>query len=238
MLMRKKILKILILLIFALSINKYSLNIFADSSKVKTSTIKNDSTILDGEIGEWDPTLSDNPNFDGVTEIEGSIPNENEYYTISVTVPVNMEFYVLPSSSSALGNFYSPTYNIKNNGSKTLITQISCFGEGDNSEIGEEHAPLYVEKVVAKDGKTQIELRLNAIDNLKQNTIVKDVDLTNKNLENNPETLYELHANEVKGIKFEASKWDLPQIETDKESAMSNFRASFIFAIKQQNTGQ
>ena len=149
-----------------------------------------------------------------------------------------MEFYVLPSSSSALGNFYSPTYNIKNNGSKTLITQISCFGEGDNSEIGEEHAPLYVEKVVAKDGKTQIELRLNAIDNLKQNTIVKDVDLTNKNLENKPETLYELHANEVKGIKFAASKWDLPQIETDKESAMSNFRASFIFAIKQQNTGQ
>lgn len=235
--MRKNKIKFFILLTLALYISKYPLDIFANPSN-DNSLNHNQSTILDGEIGEWDPTLSDNPNFDGVTEIEGSIPNENEYYTISVTVPVNMEFYVLPSSSSALGNFYSPTYNIKNNGSKTLITQISCFGEGDNSEIGEEHAPLYVEKVVAKDRKTQIELRLNAIDNLKQNTIVKDVDLTNKNLENKPETLYELHANEVKGIKFAASKWDLPQIETDKESAMSNFRASFIFAIKQQNTGQ
>ena len=26
---------------------------------------KNDSTILDGEIGEWDPELDDNPDFDG-----------------------------------------------------------------------------------------------------------------------------------------------------------------------------
>ncbi len=67
--------------------------------RCKTSTIKNDSTVLDGEIGEWDPNLMIililmNPELD---EIDGNIPTEDEYYTISVTVPVNMEFMYYPN---------------------------------------------------------------------------------------------------------------------------------------------
>ncbi|MEI3045114.1 MAG: hypothetical protein V8T82_05145 [Romboutsia timonensis] len=38
--------------------------------KLRHTIIKND-TILDGEIGEWDPTLDDNPDFDGF-EIDGN----------------------------------------------------------------------------------------------------------------------------------------------------------------------
>ncbi len=53
--------------------------------------------------------------------------NEDDYYTISVTVPLNMEFYVLPNSQLAMGNFYSPTYTIKNNGSKNISVNISSF---------------------------------------------------------------------------------------------------------------
>ncbi len=37
--------------------------------------IQNESTILDGEIGEWDPTLNDNPNFnEEELEVDGHIP--------------------------------------------------------------------------------------------------------------------------------------------------------------------
>ena len=118
MLMRKIKFKILILLIFVLSMNKYSLDIFADTPSPdapNTKPIKNNSTVLDGEIGEWNPTLDDKLDF-SKNEVDGHIPNIDEYYTISVTVPLNMEFMVLPNSTRPFGSFFSPIYNIKNNG--------------------------------------------------------------------------------------------------------------------------
>lgn len=86
--MRKKIkFKSLILLIFVLSTSRYSLDIFADTSSENSLVTENKSTILDGEIGEWDPEITDKPNFNKSNlEIDGNIPNEENYYTISVTV--------------------------------------------------------------------------------------------------------------------------------------------------------
>ena len=109
MFMRKIKFKILILLMCFISINQYSLNVFADTpsddipsvntpstENTNSPTNKNNSsTVLDGEIGEWDPRLDDdNPDFNNpeLDEIDGHIPTEDEYYTISVTVPLNMEF--------------------------------------------------------------------------------------------------------------------------------------------------
>lgn len=34
-----------------------------------------------------------------------------------------------------------------------------------------------------------------------------------------------------KGIKFYSDRWELPQVENNKEKAMSNFNAGFIFSI-------
>lgn len=231
MLMRKKI---LILLIFALSINKYSLNIFADTSKVKTSTIKNDSTILDGEIGEWDPELDDNPDFDGF-EIEGNKPEDGDYYTISVTVPVNMEFYVLPNTRLPDGSFYSPMYTIKNNGSKNLSVSLDSFVRED-SNIDDLSTPLYIERINSKDNRTQMELKMYGVEDFNRDEIDeiidKEIDLTKINqLSDTEKKLYELGANEKKGIKFYSDRWELPQVENNKEKAMSNFNAGFIFSI-------
>ena len=80
MFMRKIKFKILILLMCFISINQYSLNVFADTpsddipsvntpstENTNSPTNKNNSsTVLDGEIGEWDPTLDDNPDFNMV----------------------------------------------------------------------------------------------------------------------------------------------------------------------------
>ena len=230
MLMRKKILKILILLIFALSINKYSLNIFADTSKVKTSTIKNDSTILDGEIGEWDPELDDNPDFDGF-EIEGNKPENGDYDTISVTVPVNMEFYVLPNTRLPDGSFYSPMYTIKNNGSKNISVSIDSF-ERDGETLDSDTVPLYIESLTAYDNKTQMELKLCGVEDLSTTQVNKKVDLWRLGeLTQEEKKLYSLSANETKGIKFHSERWELPERECNKKKAMSNFTASFIFSI-------
>ena len=236
--MKKIKFKILILLIFALSTIQYPLDIFADTPSenppVENPPVtRNESTILDGEIGEWDPELTDNPNFDeSGLEVDGNIPNKDEYYTISVTVPLNMEFYVLPNSHLARGSFFSPRYTIKNNGSKNISVAIDSFNL--ESEVKDDNTtPLYVEKVDSTDDKTQIELKMCAIQDLDQFWEVEEgIDLTNLGgLASSKKELYTLSANEEKGVKFDSEKWELPEVVSNKDKAISNFSAGFVFSI-------
>ena len=249
MFMRKIKFKILILLMCFISINQYSLNVFADTpsddipsvntpstENTNSPTNKNNSsTVLDGEIGEWDPTLDDNPDFNNpeLDEIDGHIQTENEYYTISVTVPLNMEFMVLPNSQSAFGNFYSPVYTIKNNGSKKISVNLSSFERQNNIASSNDTTPLYVEQINPTDNKTQMELRMCAIEDLNDGRINKEIDLTKlSTLSPQDKELYVLNSNQEKGIKFAADDWELPQFASNKENAMSNFTSSFVFSIK------
>lgn len=187
---------------------------------------------LDGQIGEWDPTDNDAPNFEEPNlEIDGNKPEQNDYYTISVTVPLNMEFYVLPNSQLPFGSFFSPEYEITNNGSKTLEVKINKFGEPDpKMKLASDETKLVVGKVNPGDGITQMELKLLAIDTLDKNNN-KEIDLTDENLSVNGK-LYELTKNETKKLKFSAERWELPQMESNKDKAISNFTARFEFSIK------
>lgn len=224
MFMKKFKFKMLIVMIFVLSLNQHSLDIFADKPT------QNESTILDGEIGEWDPDLNDNPNFDN-EEVDGHIPKENEYYTISVTVPVNMEFLVLHSSQLVFGKFISPMYTIKNNGSKNISVSIDSF-ERDGETLDSDTVPLYIESLTANDNKTQMELKLCGVEDLSTTQVNKKVDLWRLGeLTQEEKKLYSLSANETKGIKFHSERWELPERECNKKKAMSNFTASFIFSI-------
>ena len=255
--MRKFKFKILMILILFISINQDLLDIFADTKSVNTSSSaipiistpntqtpssstneNNKSTILDGEIGEWDPELSDKPDFNEENlELEGNKPQPNDYYTISVTVPLNMEFYVLPNSQLALGSFYSPIYSVKNNGSKDISVKINSF-EAENITTDSDAAPLYVEKLNDKDGKTQIELKLCSVEDLDTWwEVSKEIDLTEINeLQDSDKELYVLSANETKGIKFSSERWELPQNEAHKDKAISNFRAGFVFSVVRPET--
>lgn len=231
--MRKIKFKVLVILISIISINKYSLDIFADTvSRNTQNTPVNNTTILDGEIGEWDPTLNDKLDF-SKHEVDGKIPNTVEYYTISVTVPLNMEFMVLPNSQSAFGNFYSPVYTIKNNGSKKISVNLSSFERQNNIASSNDTTPLYVEQINPTDNKTQMELRMCAIEDLNDGRINKEIDLTKlATLSPQDKELYVLNSNQEKGIKFAADDWELPQFASNKENAMSNFTSSFVFSIK------
>lgn len=249
--MRK--LKILIIAILFISINKHPLDIFADIISDNTSSNStpvisiadtqtttnenNKSTMLDGEIGEWDPNLDDKPNFDkDDLEIDGNKPTQNDYYTISVTVPLNMEFYVLPNSDLAIGSFFSPTYKIKNNGSKDISVSINSFNQDNNtSNTDNDTAPLYVEETIDNDNKTQIKLEMCSVEDLDTWWQVnKKIDLTKlDSLNDEQKKLYNLSANESKGLKFDSRRWELPQNETNKPKAMSNFNAGFVFSVVQ-----
>ena len=243
--------KILIISILFISINQHSLYIFADTisfnkSSYNTPVISiddtqtiiplnnenNNSTVLDGEIGEWDPENKDKLDFNNSLEIDGHKPTENDYYTISVTVPLNMEFYVLPNSNLALGSFFSPTYKIKNNGSKNISVKINSF-EMQNTRQDNDTAQLYVEKLNSKDNKTQIELKMCAINTLDTlSEVTKEIDLTEVGQFNDSDKeLYVLSKNETKGVKFYADRWELPQNEANKEKAISDFNAGFVFSV-------
>nr|WP_317331069.1 hypothetical protein [uncultured Romboutsia sp.] len=230
--MRKYKLKYLTL-ILALCIVSNSFDIFADTPNNQG----NSSTILDGEIGEWDPSINDKPDFSDFNDadLEGSKPTEGQYFTISATVPISMEFMVLPSSYSKLGSFFSPTYKIKNNGSKTLVVKLASFNEDTSKPIDEEkHAKLFIEKVKNYDERTQMELKLGTLDDTYWYDFSKEVDLTKINSLNDEEKiLCELSMNQEKNIKFNSEKWERPENEVLKKSAMSNFTATFEFAIKE-----
>ncbi|MCF0147159.1 MAG: hypothetical protein HUJ77_02045 [Clostridium sp.] len=227
--MKKNKLKyiIFILVLFIANIPYYT---FAETTNNNTNTTPN--TILEGEIGEWDPNMDDAPDFSEITDIEGSIPNEGEYVTISVTVPIAMEFYVLPHSNLAFGSFYSPEYTIKNNGTKTVVAKINSFSM-ENSEESDTNTPLYIEKVVGGDGKTQMELGMCEVKSLDSTGKLKRVDLTQiDNLRDENRILCELQTNEMKKVKFVSDNWELPQFESNKDTASSSYIVGFEFSIK------
>lgn len=237
--MKKIKFKVLGAIILALGINIYSLDIFANpttKNNASGNSIEEESdqditsgyyksTILDGEIGEWDPI--DNPRFNDVEEIEGNIPQK--YYTISATVPITMEFYVLPNSHLVNGSFFSPTYTIKNNGTKSISVNIKSFKSKENNSLIQDKSTttLYIEPVDSTDKQTQMELSICSIDLLTKR-IIKKIDLTNFK---NPEKLCVLGTNEEKGVKFLSTKWELPQNVSNKKKALSNHKIVFEFYI-------
>lgn len=217
-----------LILILALCMAKNPLDAFANTG--------NSNTILEGEIGLWDPYESDKPDFNGIadTDIEGKIPTADKYFNIiSVTVPIDMEFMVLPSSTSAFGSFYAPKYTIRNNGRIPVVAKIKSF-EMDNSNANADTTPLHIEKVVGGDGRTQMELNICTLDDSNPNNIDKEIDLTRiKSLNENERTLYDIGANDVKQVTFKSTKWEIPKYESKKDNAISSYTAIFEFSAKQ-----
>ena len=246
--MKKNKLKTLILML-TLCVATSTLNISKTTSATSGENTTNPAnTILDGEIGEWDPTIKDNPNIGDdekapdftigegsqITEIEGTIPNSSEYFTISVTVPVEMEFEVFPSSYLAFGSFFSPTYEIKNNGSKTVVAKIASFERDENEVLGANETPLYIEEVVGGDGRTQMELNIGTVHPILQNQLTKEVSLIGlAELNDDERTLHVLEKNETGKIKFSSNRWEIPEYESKKKSAVSSYTAGFEFSIKE-----
>ncbi|MDU7536912.1 MAG: hypothetical protein E7K67_07925 [Peptostreptococcaceae bacterium] len=221
-----KLLKNFILILLVIIINTSPLDVFANPPSEDDGVYKNKSTILDGEIGEWDPGISDKPNFnDTEVEVDGKLPEEGKYYTISVTVPLNMEFIALNHNT-----FYSPVYTIKNNGSKNISVKLSTFSRKKNTTLNDENTvPLYVEKVNRDDNRTQIELKMCTIEDLNNSVKVnKEIDLTNLTEETE---LYRLSANQKKGVTFDSKRWDIPKITSENGKATSDFICNFIVSI-------
>ena len=218
------------------------------------------SVELDGGIGEWGPDKDKNlPNFNG-TEGSEKLDVDNtlqkgEYFTISATVPLNMEFLIKnenKNGSSPNGKFITPYYKVINNGSHKLKVHFESF-EYANSKttktsdlVKEELEKLYVVDNPTR-GNKQVEMKLNLTYDRPSNSYLKRIDLipTNsptitsrllKSSNSVAQELGELDPNEQARLYYGSDLWESPKSENVTKGVEANFNLKLAFSIDGKTT--
>lgn len=218
------------------------------------------SVELDGGIGEWGPDKDKNlPNFNGT---EGSekpdVDNElqkGEYFTISATVPLNMEFLIKnenENGSSPNGKFITPYYKVINNGSHKLKVHFESFEYATSSTtktsglITEKLERLYVVDNPTPNNN-KVEMKLNLTYDRPSNSYLKRIDLipTNsstitsrllKSSNSVEQELGELDPNEQARLYYGSDLWESPKSENVTKGVEANFNLKLAFSIEGKTT--
>ena len=215
---------------------------------------------LEGGIGEWGPNKDNSlPNFNEAessdkTEIDNKL-QEGQYFTISATVPLKMEFLIQNRNENGLaseGKFITPYYKVTNNGSHKLKVHFESF-EYANSKttktsdlVKEDLAPLYVVSQPEKNNK-KVEMKLNLTYDRPSNSYLKRIDLipTNsptitsrllKSKKTNEEMLGELDPNEQARLYYGSDLWETPKSEGINKGVEANFNLKLAFSIDGKTT--
>ena len=219
------------------------------------------SVELDGGIGEWGPDKDKNlPNFNG-TEGSEKLDVDNElqkgqYFTISATVPLNMEFLIKnenENGSSPNGKFITPYYKVINNGSHKLKVHFESFEYATSSTtktsglITEKLEKLYV-----VDNPTQnnnkVEMKLNLTYDRPSNSYLKRINLvppensstiTSRLLKSSnsvEQELGELDPNEQARLYYGSDLWETPKSENVTKGVEANFNLKLAFSIEGKTT--
>lgn len=215
---------------------------------------------LEGGIGEWGPDKDSSlPNFNGATGSEKlDVDNkleEGQYFTISATVPLNMEFLIKnenKNGSSPNGKFITPYYKVTNNGSHKLKVHFESF-EYANSKttktsdlVKEELEKLYVvDNPTPKNN--MVEMKLNLTYDRPSNSYLKRIDLipTNsptitsrllKSSNSVAQELGELDPNEQARLYYGSDLWESPKSEGITKGVEANFNLKLAFSIEGKTT--
>ena len=218
------------------------------------------SVELDGGIGEWGPDKDKNlPNFNG-TEGSEKLDVDNalqkgEYFTISATVPLNMEFLIKNRNENGLsseGKFITPYYKVTNNGSHKLKVHFESF-EYANSKttktsdlVKEDLEPLYVVSQPEKNNN-KVEMKLNLTYDRPSNSYLKRIDLipinsstiTSRLLKSSnsvAQELGELDPNEQARLYYGSDLWETPKSEGINKGVEANFNLKLAFSIEGKTT--
>lgn len=216
------------------------------------------SVELDGGIGEWGPDKDKNlPNFNGTekTDVDNAL-QEGQYFTISATVPLNMEFLIKnenENGSSPNGKFITPYYKVINNGSHKLKVHFESF-EYANSKttktsglVKEDLAPLYVVSQPEKNNG-KVEMRLNLTYDRPSNSYLKRINLvppensstiTSRLLKSSnsvEQELGELDPNEQARLYYGSDLWESPKSENVTKGVEANFNLKLAFSIDGKTT--
>lgn len=215
---------------------------------------------LEGGIGEWGPNKDNSlPNFNETTGSEKlDVDNkleEGQYFTISATVPLNMEFLIQNRNENGLsseGKFITPYYKVTNNGSHKLKVHFESF-EYANSKttktsdlLKEDLSPLYVVSQPQKNNK-KVEMKLNLTYDRPSNSYLKRIDLipTNsptitsrllKSSNSVAQELGELDPNEQARLYYGSDLWETPKSENVEKGVEANFNLKLAFSIDGKTT--
>lgn len=215
---------------------------------------------LEGGIGEWGPDKDSSlPNFNETTGSEktdvDNEPQKDQYFTISATVPLNMEFLIKnenENGSSYNGKFITPYYKVINNGSHKLKVHFESF-EYANSKttktsdlVKEELEKLYVvDNPTPKNN--MVEMKLNLTYDRPSNSYLKRIDLipTNsptitsrllKSSNSVAQELGELDPNEQARLYYGSDLWESPKSENVTKGVEANFNLKLAFSIDGKTT--
>ena len=215
------------------------------------------SVELDGGIGEWGPDKDKNlPNFNGTekTDVDNAL-QEGQYFTISATVPLNMEFLIKnenENGSSPNGKFITPYYKVINNGSHKLKVHFESFEYATSSTtktsglITEKLEKLYVvDNPIPKNN--MVEMKLNLTYDRPSNSYLKRIDLipTNsptitsrllKSSNSVEQELGELDPNEQARLYYGSDLWESPKSENVTKGVEANFNLKLAFSIEGKTT--
>lgn len=219
------------------------------------------SVELDGGIGEWGPDKDNKlPNFNG-TEGSEKLDVDNElqkgqYFTISATVPLNMEFLIKnenENGSSPNGKFITPYYKVINNGSHKLKVHFESFEYATSSTtktsglITEKLEKLYVVDNPTPNNN-MVEMKLNLTYDRPSNSYLKRIDLippensstiTSRLLKSSnsvEQELGELDPNEQARLYYGSDLWESPKSEGINKGVEANFNLKLAFSIDGKTT--
>ena len=213
---------------------------------------------LEGGIGEWGPDKDKNlPNFNGTekTDVDNAL-QEGQYFTISATVPLNMEFLIKnenENGSSPNGKFITPYYKVTNNGSHKLKVHFESFEYATSSTtktsglITEKLEKLYVVDNPTPNNN-MVEMKLNLTYDRPSNSYLKRIDLvppTNsptitsrllKSSNSVAQELGELDPNEQARLYYGSDLWESPKSEGINKGVEANFNLKLAFSIDGKTT--
>lgn len=215
---------------------------------------------LEGGIGEWGPDKDNKlPNFNGTTDSEkpdvDNALQEGQYFTISATVPLNMEFLIKnenENGSSPDGKFITPYYKVTNNGSHKLKVHFESFEYATSSTtktsglITEKLEKLYVVDNPTPNNN-MVEMKLNLTYDRPSNSYLKRIDLipTNsptitsrllKSSNSVEQELGELDPNEQARLYYGSDLWESPKSEGINKGVEANFNLKLAFSIDGKTT--
>lgn len=216
------------------------------------------SVELDGGIGEWGPDKDKNlPNFNGTekTDVDNAL-QKGEYFTISATVPLNMEFLIKnenENGSSPNGKFITPYYKVINNGSHKLKVHFESFEYATSSTtktsglITEKLERLYVVDNPTPNNN-KVEMKLNLTYDRPSNSYLKRINLvppensstiTSRLLKSSnsvEQELGELDPNEQARLYYGSDLWESPKSEGITKGVEANFNLKLAFSIEGKTT--
>lgn len=219
------------------------------------------SVELDGGIGEWGPDKDNKlPNFNGTEgsekpDVDNAL-QEGQYFTISATVPLNMEFLIKnenENGSSPNGKFITPYYKVINNGSHKLKVHFESFEYATSKTtktsglVKEDLAQLYVVNNPTPNNN-KVEMKLNLTYDRPSNSYLKRINLvppensstiTSRLLKSSnsvEQELGELDPNEQARLYYGSDLWETPKSENVEKGVEANFNLKLAFSIEGKTT--